>query len=61
MSDLTMKIVEALEGRAPPLSQETWAQMYDRVWKLYDAALEENEKLRLSLLFYAGRDTQFPN
>ncbi len=54
-------IVDALDGKAAPLSQETWAQMYSRVWDLYDAAIAENEKLRLSLLYYAGKESRQPN
>jgi hypothetical protein len=50
-----------LGPQTPMLTAEDWAEMYAMLWQALDRVAEQNEHLKLQLLFFAGSDNRWPN
>ena len=45
----TKQIAEALAGEAPALTADELAEMYGKLWALYDQMVSENESMKAQL------------
>ncbi len=45
----TKQIAEALAGEAPALTADEFAEMYGKLWALYDQMVSENESMKAQL------------
>lgn len=45
----TKQIAKALAGEAQPLTAAEWADLYGKLWELYDSMVAENKKMRAQL------------
>jgi hypothetical protein len=56
------EIAKVLAGAdVPGLSAQQWGEMYSKLWKELDKASARIEHLQMQLLFYAGKDSRWPN